>query len=430
MKELSQSIETGKEQFWDIYKKLDKEFNVYEDNSYEYLVNFSQATEPIHRWFYYQEGYSQQLITKILSHINRRRHEIFVFDPFAGSGTTLLTAKQLGMKSFGIEINPFSAFMIKAKTQNYSEKEINRLKNFQMPLPTSIENVYQKYELKIIDKLFDKEKLEKIELLKQQIKKVRNKKVRDLLFAGLLSILEDVSNYRKGGNGLKKKRVNKNLEPYSEFRKKISQIYEDLKGEKAGPKPEIINDSCMNMEKYELKDIDVSIFSPPYANCFDPFEVYKIELWIGEFVTSYNELRKMRRTALTSNLNVDLTRNIGNSHGTELLEKILNYLTRQILWDKRIPRMLDAYFYEMSLMLELLYKNTKSKGYSIIVVGNSAYGNLAIPTDIILAQLGKKAGFEIKEIIVARRNETSSQQHAKLGKYEEYLRESILVMKK
>jgi site-specific DNA-methyltransferase (adenine-specific) len=84
----------------------------------------------------------------------------------------------------------------------------------------------------------------------------------------------------------------------------------------------------------------------------------------------------------------------------------------------------------MKLILELLYKNTKRNGFSIIVVGNSAYGNLAIPTDIILAQLGKKVGFKIKEIIVARKNETSSQQHAKLGKYEEYLRESILVMKK
>jgi hypothetical protein len=430
MKEFSHFSNLNKENFWSIYKKLDKEFNTNKDNSYEYLVNFSQAKEPIHRWFYYQEGYSPKLIVKILDHINRRKYKNFIFDPFAGSGTTLLTAKQLGMKSFGIEINPFSAFMIKVKTQNYSDKEINQLKNFQMPLHLSIEDVYKKYELKIIDKLFDREKLEKIEILKQQIKKVKNKKVRDLLFAGLLSVLEDVSNYRKGGNGLKKKRVNKNLDPFLEFKKKISQIYEDIINEKEGPEPAIINDSCMNMEKCDLKDIDVSIFSPPYANCFDPFEVYKIELWIGEFVSSYSELRKMRRAALTSNLNVDLTRNIGNSHRTELFERILNYLAEQTLWDKRIPRMLDAYFYEMKLILELLYKNTKRNGFSIIVVGNSAYGNLAIPTDIILAQLGKKVGFKIKEIIVARKNETSSQQHAKLGKYEEYLRESILVMKK
>jgi hypothetical protein len=44
--------------------------------------------------------------------------------------------------------------------------------------------------------------------------------------------------------------------------------------------------------------------------------------------------------------------------------------------------------------------------------------------------MGEKAGFSVKEIIIARTNETSSQQHAKLGKYTEYLRESLVVLQK
>ena len=47
--------------------------------------------------------------------------------------------------------------------------------------------------------------------------------------------------------------------------------------------------------------IDLSIFSPPYANCFDYFEVYKIELWLGMFVKDYESLRVLRKSALTSN---------------------------------------------------------------------------------------------------------------------------------
>ena len=37
---------------------------------------------------------------------------------------------------------------------------------------------------------------------------------------------------------------------------------------------------------------------------------------------------------------------------------------------------------------------------------------------------------KVKEIIEARRNETSSQQHAKLNGYLDYLRESIVILTK
>ena len=125
--------------------------------------------------------------------------------------------------------------------------------------------------------------------------------------------------------------------------------------------------------------VNISIFSPPYANCFDPFEVYKVELWVGEFVSSYDDLREKRRKALASNLNADLKREVGTTHRTELLDELLAFLSGEELWDKRIPRMLDIYFHDMLDLLSSLYSRTESNGFCVIVVGNSAYGKLAIP---------------------------------------------------
>ncbi len=424
-------LEINKDYFVDLYKDLDDRFNLHKDYSYEYLVNFSQIkNEPIHRWFYYQEGYSPRLVENILEHLNLTGNDIFIFDPFAGSGTTLLTAKHLKNKSFGFEINPFSAFMINVKTRNYTHNELEQVRKFKIPSYKSIAGIYDKYELQIIRKLFDKAKLEKIELLKKKINGVRDKKVRNLLYGALLCILGDVSNYRKGGNGLKRKRVNKNLDPFAEFECKLSQMVDDLSREPHGPEPTVINDSCLNMSKYSPKGIDVSIFSPPYANCFDPFEVYKIELWLGEFVSSYSDLRTKRRAALTSNLNADIKKDIDHIHRTETLTNIIEYLSKKDLWDKRIPKMLDTYFYDMHVLLKALYNSTKPGGFCIIVVGNSSYGNLAVPTDLLLAEIGEKTGFKAQEIIEARKNETSSQQHAKLGKLVEYIRESLVVLRK
>jgi len=426
-----QKIIEKRRNFFSTYKELDKQFNLREDYSYEYLVNFSQIEDvPIHRWFYYQEGYSPFLVENILKYLGLTTKKTLVFDPFAGSGTTLLAAKHLGKKSIGFEINPFSAFMIRGKTQNYTRTELEKVKKFKIPTYKPISKIYDKYELKIIHNLFDKQKLERIELMKDKIGCVQDKKVKDLLNIALLCILEDVSNYRKGGNGLKRKRVHKNLDPFIEFKNKLSQILEDLSRKSRGPEPKVINDSCLNMSEYDIRDIDISVFSPPYANCFDPFEVYKIELWLGEFVSSYADLRIRRKIALTSNLNADIKKEIGEKHRTALLSDIIEYLSAQPLWDKRIPKMLDTYFFDMYLLLKMLACATKPGGFCVIVVGNSSYGNLAIPTDILLAQMSEKAGFTTKEIIEARKNETSSQQHAKLGNLVEYIRESLVVLQK
>ena len=41
--------------------------------------------------------------------------------------------------------------------------------------------------------------------------------------------------------------------------------------------------------------VSFSLFSPPYVNCFDYFEVYKIELWFGDFINNYDQLRLLRK---------------------------------------------------------------------------------------------------------------------------------------
>jgi len=424
-------ISRNKEFFLEKYKELDYTFNTYMDTTYEKLVNFSQIrNKPIHRWFYFQEGYSPELVVKLIKHLDIKNYD-FIFDPFAGSGTTLLTAKELGVRSMGFEINPFSVFMIKAKTTNYNIMDLKLLKEFKIQKYYHIPKVYSKYELKIIKNLFKKENLEKIEIIKKEIKKIKNEKSKNLLFAGLLAILEDVSNYRKGGNGLKRKRINEDKDPFKEFHLKINQIYEDLIDKPPSIEPIIIQDSCLKMNNYLIEGIDLSIFSPPYANCFDPFEVYKIELWIGEFIKSYKELRTLRKLALPSNLNANLNKQIKNKgHRFELLNNIIHFLSKKDLWDRRIPKMLDLYFSDMYFLLNSIYRKTSKGGYCVIVIGNSAYGTLVVPTDIILAQIGKKVGFNVEGIIVARYNETSSQQHAKLGELREYVRESLVVLRK
>jgi DNA modification methylase len=416
--------------FYNEYKKLDVEFNTRYDLTYQYLVNFSKTKNlPIHRWFYYQEGYSPELIKKVLKYLNLNG-STHLFDPFAGSGTSLVAAKELGIKATGIEINPFSCHMAISKTQNYSQEEINILENFEVPNYKPIKKLFEKYELSIIENLFEIENFEKIELIKKKIELEKNSKVNSILFTTLLCILQQVSYYKKAGNGLKKKRIYKSVDTFEAFKFKLDEIISDIKLNNNQNKTVIINDNCLNINNHKIDEIDISIFSPPYANCFDYYEVYKIELWIGEFVKSYEELRNLRKAALTSNLNADLKKKTKIVTTSKVLIPIIDYLNNTKLWDNKIPKMLNAYFSEMEQLLVSLFEKTKNGGYCVVVVGNSSYGGLAVPTDIILAEIGKNLGFTVQEIIVARRNETSSQQYSKIGNLIEFVRESLIIFKK
>lgn len=357
--------------FYNEYKKLDVEFNTRYDLTYQYLVNFSKTKNlPIHRWFYYQEGYSPELIKKVLKYLNLNG-STHLFDPFAGSGTSLVAAKELGIKATGIEINPFSCHMAISKTQNYSEEEINILENFEVPNYKPIKKLFEKYELSIIENLFEIENFEKIELIKKKIELEKNKKVNSILFTTLLCILQQVSYYKKAGNGLRKKRIYKSVDTFEAFKFKLDEIISDIKLNNNKNKTVIINDNCLNINNHKIDEIDISIFSPPYANCFDYYEVYKIELWIGEFVKSYEELRNLRKAALTSNLNADFKKKTKIVTTSKVLIPIIDYLNNTKLWDNKIPKMLNAYFSEMEQLLVSLVEKTKNGGYCVVVNHNN-----------------------------------------------------------
>lgn len=81
------------------------------DNSTTFVPNQKLA---VHRWFRYSAGFSAEWArSEIERHCNDG--EGVVFDPFAGSATTLLAAQRLGVDSIGLEPHPFVYRVAEAK---------------------------------------------------------------------------------------------------------------------------------------------------------------------------------------------------------------------------------------------------------------------------------------------------------------------------
>src|SRR6266851_2938305 len=79
------------------------------------LVSFQANKErPVYRWYKFKEGFSASLIEYLINFHNIKRGAR-LFDPFAGSGTSLFVGSSAGLQTEGIELLPIGQQVITAK---------------------------------------------------------------------------------------------------------------------------------------------------------------------------------------------------------------------------------------------------------------------------------------------------------------------------
>jgi len=84
------------------------------------------TTKHVHRLHPYKGKFIPQLVQYFIdSHTDQFKKEVYfqtgdiILDPFAGSGTTLVQANELGMHTIGIDVSQFNCLIIKVKLANY-----------------------------------------------------------------------------------------------------------------------------------------------------------------------------------------------------------------------------------------------------------------------------------------------------------------------
>ena len=251
--------------------------------------------------------------------------------------------------------------------------------------------------------------------------------------------METVSLVKKDGKGLRFTDNKKTTPVKSALKEKLQEIYDDLKQLHADPYAKKAEGHAFTANSANKTDITTILgsqkpsfvmFSPPYLNTFDYTEVYKLELWFLDFVKNYDEFKALRaRTLRSHNLWKWESTKMWNN---ELLNQIIDGIKKQELWTEALPIMIQGYFDDMFQCLKNLNDIMEDGAHCVIVVGNSCYGNIQIPTDLLLSKAAMGAHFELEEIRVARQLNTSSQQlrYIKDKALRKYLRESIIILRK
>lgn len=414
MKFNNQVYTFSKKQFGDIANKISY------NPDFSSLVTFSPNRKlSRHRWFYYKESFSSDLVKYLLTKLKTNPNEDYILDPFCGVGTTPLTSKMLGYNHIGIDILPLCTFITKTKLANYNPKKIEEILLGINGKPKSKPEKFGSY---YIDKSFDSKVLSKILNLKQEISEISNKEAKNLARLALLSILLPASKAVRDGGFLRfnKEKIPENVT--SLFNKKILMIIEDIKNSKFTKKTDsiILNDDARtcNIDK----KFSAVITSPPYLNRYDYTRLYALELTF-DFVDD-KKLKELRYQTIKSHIESKSDHKIAPS---ELLASNLDELSKAQLTNSQIPNMVLGYYADLYATLKNISKYAKKNAKMAFILSSSRFSGIHFEADLILTQLGENLGLKLDEIIVTKLRGSSAQQARKYGDVP--LRESIVIFK-
>ena len=267
------------------------------------LVSFqANKTRASYRWFKYKEAFSAALVEYLLGQCGIASGK--VLDPFAGIGTTLFAASDVGMDADGIELLPIGQQIIDTRLcleREFTPDDFSTLKMWSKEHPwEESEAKLQVSTLRITQGAYPKDTLANIERYLWALQR-EDVRVQAILRFALLCILESISYTRKDGqylrwdcrSGRKQGSMPFNKGQILNFNKaicaKIQEIVRDIESgvdsqelfpvNKKQGKINLFRGSSLEvMPKLRKGSYAAIVTSPPYCNRYDYTRTYALEL--------------------------------------------------------------------------------------------------------------------------------------------------------
>lgn len=245
----------------------------------------------VHSIYPYKGKFHPQMIKGLINYINLKPEDI-LFDPFMGSGTTIIVAKEMGLNSIGLDLNPFCCFLASMKCDCF---DIN---------PYDIMD-HNKYSLEQLSKI-----------VKNNGNNFKNYNPIEKFY--IITYLSALSDNRY----IKKEIVKAFIENHQRFYKIIVQFnsLKDILNFKF--KKEIILNYDAKIKIFKESSVDAIITSPPYSITLDYIK---------------NDLHSIEFLNINRN---NLYQNMIGLRGENLYKKIKNYFKDLSVVIKNFSRIL------------------------------------------------------------------------------------------
>lgn len=372
---------------------------------------------PVHRWFRYSAGFSAAWAESVVRSARLGRDDL-VFDPFAGSATTLLAAQRCGVRSAGAENHPFVARIARAKLSWWAD-ERQLLEAATRLLDTAKASVRAApgESADILTKCYTPDALIKLQALRAAFsaQPEQDAAIGELLWLAITAILRECSGVgtAQWQYVLPGKTKSRTSDPFLAFAARIGMFCADMaEFQRDGPPSSadlrlMDSRSVAGFEPLRGR-VGLVVTSPPYPNNYDYADATRLEMtfwgevdgWAGlQGAVRHRLIRSCSQHSAAERLELfDLLQDPAVAPIRDELAEVCGELARvreTKKGKKTYHTMVAAYFGDLARTWQALRPLCRDGAELCFVIGDSAPYGVHVPVDAWLTRLAEASGFTL-----------------------------------
>ncbi len=391
------------------YKNISKESTVsytgkkFVDESWDFRkANTKEFTHCFHS---YPAMMIPQVARRIIENYGKRAK--LLFDPYCGTGTSLVEANLAGINAIGTDLNPLARLIATAKTTKIDIQILDLFlydfNNYIFSLNFGLQNSKSIIipEIKNIDYWFSKTVQQKLGLILGYIENINDNSIKNFFKVAFSETVRESSFLKNGEFKLvRDKNIDKkeNIDVFGLMISKLSRNKQGLQDFinhcKNNATSKVYDFNTVNNIPQEIikpNSVDIVVTSPPYGDS-------KTTVAYGQYSRFSNEWLGFKDSSNIDKLLMGFEkRKHKYKTKSDILSDVINELEK-----KDVERAKDviSFYEDYEKSINNISATIKRGGFVCYVVGNRTVKGITIPTDEITAELFVKNGFTHLETII------------------------------
>lgn len=375
-----------------------------------------------HSWLRLTPAYSVKIVTEL---IDGHPRQVNILDPFCGTGTTALSAAELGHYAVTIDINPFLVWLAQCKTAEYQMSDLFEAEETGREALQRVAGgeaqPADEPPIHDIGRWWSKGARRFLTSLQGALLKCVGgaTPVADLLFVAFCRTLSRLSNAAFNHQSMSfKDSIQMSLPVEIDY----GQVFmDDLRvvlqsaHENPAGKASVLHGDSRDLTSLLSAEFDLVVTSPPYANRMSYIrELRPYMYWLG-YLTNGRDAGELDWSAIGGTWGVATSRLLTWTPGGKYdlpkdINERLNAISQQ---DNKngvvLSNYIAKYFEDMAFHFDNLRRVLRPKARLHYIVGNSTFYGVVVPTEQVYASFLVDLGFDDVSVLAIRKRNSKKE---------------------